>query len=204
MNLLGAILGGLGISKLTTGSPKEIRNLRSQMTKSEQETFAKDYKGLSAASKKQFREYLQQADLAAAGSVIGMDLQKYEVTPVVKQAAADVTEPAAGDLAISDAEQVEAARAAAFNARIRHILDTGAPEIDPALVAEAAKRYEALDEEPASDFNTRIRRILDIGTPEIDPALVAEAAKRYEALAAEPTAVKADSNKALKGIDISG
>lgn len=136
MHLIGLLAGALGVKKLTD-YPQSITKLKQSLPKEEQEAFIADYKKLSRNDKTQFKEYLSQADYAAAGKMIGHDFNALSAAAKVKETAAQnekATPVEASPLAQLD-----------FSARINQILQTATPSIDPNLVAEAAKKYQALD-----------------------------------------------------------
>ncbi len=140
MNILGFLAGALGIQSLTD-YPKSITTLKNRLPKEEQDAFIHDYKKLSANDKTQFKEYLKQADLQDAGKMIGHDLSKVQ-SAYTKTVPSDKK----GNESATNAAPLTAAPLAPldFSARIQQILQTATPSIDPLLVAEAAKKYQAL------------------------------------------------------------
>lgn len=142
MNLLGLLVGAKAVKSLT-GYPSEIRNLRKQMPKAEREAFLKDYKKLSPEAKTQFKDYLRQADMKAAGALIDRDLSAYKT--VRKEAAnTSVAEPESTEEAGSD-----------IVSRVNRILAVPT-DIDPVLLAEARRRYE--EAVPAKDKTLAARK----------------------------------------------
>jgi len=151
--LLAAVAGGI-FTKNMTDYPAEIRSLRKQIPKDERDDFMRDYKGLSKATKTQFKQYLRDANMTEAGKIIGMDLSGYTVNTKPKAAkniAATVQNPVVG----ADTDN-------GFNERIKNILNSYQLESDPQLVTEAAKRYESIDGYNQMNIVDKTRKILDI------------------------------------------
>ncbi len=129
MNIFGILLGAMTLGSLGKSDPKEIRELKNQLPAEERSTVLQGYKQLPSQSKSDFRAALRNADMAAASQILGQDLTKYNITLGKKE----TPKTAQGDYA---------SPASDFAARIDRILAVPT-SIDPALVAEAAKRYEA-------------------------------------------------------------
>lgn len=134
--LLGAAAAG---SMFGGGTPGEVNNIKKQMPKEEQEAFLKQYKSLSGKAKTDFKTALKNADLNAASQIIGQDLTKYNMAAAASadNNLADVT------TMVQKSEQPTLYPTNDFADRINKILAVPT-SIDPALVAEAAKRYEAV------------------------------------------------------------
>lgn len=150
MKLLGLLLGATAVRQLTD-YPSEIRNLRRQMPKEEREAFSRDYKKLSSESKAQFKDYLKQANLQAAGSLVGRDLSQYRVTQSMKPGK---EEP---QLQL----ETQADSGTDIVSRVNRILAVPT-DIDPALVAEAARKYEEAVPAKSLTITERTERILDL------------------------------------------
>lgn len=130
MNILALLLGGaLAGSALKGGEAKEIRELKKQLPDSDREVVLKGYKSLSGQAKTDFKTALRNADMAAASQILGQDLTKYNLAIGNKEAPKVATD----ELPSPESD---------FAARIERILAVPT-SIDPELVAEAAKRYEA-------------------------------------------------------------
>ncbi|WP_346355083.1 hypothetical protein [Azotosporobacter soli] len=156
MNILGFLAGALGIQSLTD-YPKSITTLKNRLPKEEQDAFIHDYKKLSASDKTQFKEYLKQADLQDAGKMIGHDLSKVQsaytkTVPTDTKASKDTA--SAAPATASPLAQLD------FSARIQQILQTATPSVDPLLLAEAAKKYQALQLD-GLPFAERHKRIME-------------------------------------------
>lgn len=130
MNIFGILLGAAALGSLGKGEAREIRELKAQLPENERENVLQGYKQLSGQAKKDFKTALRNADMAAASQILGQDLTKYNIT-VGKKDEAGVSAAADDSAAAND-----------FAARIDRILAVPT-SIDPELVAEAAKRYEA-------------------------------------------------------------
>lgn len=137
MNPLFILLGAAAVSKLGGGYPKEINNLKDQIPKDERDAFLKQYKSLSSQAKNDFKTALKNADMNTASQIIGQDLTKYNVA-----AARQATQAAGANAAGQLEQQTQYQEGSDFIARIEKILAVPT-SIDPALVAEAAKKYEA-------------------------------------------------------------
>lgn len=132
MNILALLLGGaLAGSALKGGEAREIRELKKQLPESDRETVLQGYKSLSGQGKTDFKTALRNADMAAASQILGQDLTKYNLA--IGQKEAPQAAATTGDMASPESD---------FAARIDRILAVPT-SIDPELVAEAAKRYEA-------------------------------------------------------------
>lgn len=151
MNFLALILGG-ALVKQWTDYPQEIRNLRDQLPSSDRDAVIQHYKTLPNEAKTDFKKALRNADLNAASQILGEDLSKYNIVLKSKDSSPTATETAqAAGTAESD-----------FSTRINKIL-AEPMTVDPALVAEAAKRYEAAV--PAGsdmNINEKVKRLLEI------------------------------------------
>lgn len=133
MNLFSMVAAGLGLTKLTD-YPAEIRRMRSQLPAAEREAFIREYKQLSSTQKAEFKQHLRQADLSAAGKMIGRDLgSKAERQTIPVGRDNPLADPSIAAVITDQPDIVQ---------RVQRILAVEIPEIDPALVAEAAKRYE--------------------------------------------------------------
>lgn len=138
MHFIGLLAGVLGVKRLT-GYPQSITQLKQRLPKDEQDAFIADYKKLPPNDKTQFKDYLSRADYQSAGNLIGHDFK----TLATAQAAPENTKTSDKD---GKADTKEAPLAQLdFSARINQILQTSTPSIDPTLVAEAAKKYQAID-----------------------------------------------------------
>lgn len=139
MNPLFILLGAAALGGMGGGTPGEVNNLKKQMPKEEQAAFLKQYKALSGKDKTDFKTALKNADMNAASQIIGQDLTKYNVAAAGTESSdiTDVTKM------IQKSEQPTLYPTNDFAARIEKILAVPT-SIDPALVAEAAKRYEAV------------------------------------------------------------
>lgn len=146
MNLLGLLLGATAVKQLTD-YPAEIRHLRKQLPKEERGAFIRDYKQLSGEAKTQFKDLLRQADLKAAGSLVGRDLTPFKAESNAKP------EP------FSSQPQEEAGTD--IIDRVNRILAVPT-DIDPALVAEAARKYDEAALPKGADIIERTNRILDL------------------------------------------
>ena len=131
MNIFGILLGAAAIGSLGKGEAREIRDLKAQLPENERNTVMSGYKQLSGKAKSDFKTALRNADMAAASQILGQDLTKYNIAVGQKDEA--VFSAAADDSALAAND---------FAARIDRILAVPT-SIDPELVAEAAKRYEA-------------------------------------------------------------
>jgi hypothetical protein len=151
MNFLAILLGGLAV-KNVTDYPSEIRDLRKQIPPDERDAVMSQYKQLPNKSKADFKEALRNADLAAASQVLGKDLSKYNV--VLNKKATEV----AGDAPLAQTEND-------FSNRVKQILAVPTPDIDPVLVAEAAKRYEAaVPSNSNMSISDKTKRLLELST----------------------------------------
>ena len=131
MNFISLLLGAVAVNKVLPKDSPEIRQLKSQLPKEERNAVMQQYKQLSGQAKNDFKTALKNADMAAASQIIGQDLTKYNIAVGNKEAAG---------MAASAPLQPEPGND--FAARIEKILAVPT-SIDPELVAEAAKRYEA-------------------------------------------------------------
>jgi hypothetical protein len=141
MNPLFILLGAAAVgSMFGGGTPGEVNNIKKQMPKEEQEAFLKQYKSLSGKDKTDFKTALKNADMSAASQIIGQDLTKYNVA-----AAASTEGNNLGDVTamVQKSEQPTLYATNDFADRINKILAVPT-SIDPALVAEAAKKYESV------------------------------------------------------------
>lgn len=136
MNFIHLLLGAAAVRQFTD-YPPEIRQLKSQLPKEEREAVLRQYKGLPGQAKNDFKAALKSADLAAASQILGQDLTKYNIA--IGKNEAPKTEVA---MAAAQPEQPVPLSNSDFAARIEKILAVPT-SIDPELVAEAAKRYEA-------------------------------------------------------------
>ncbi|HWQ61067.1 MAG TPA: hypothetical protein VN521_02075, partial [Negativicutes bacterium] len=111
------------------------------------------YKGLSGNAKTDFKTALRNADMAAASQILGQDLTKYNLA-IGKQAEPSKVNPETGeDLASPGSD---------FAARIDRILAVPT-SIDPELVAEAAKRYEAAVPRSSGDsISDKTKKLLEL------------------------------------------
>jgi hypothetical protein len=133
MNIFGILLGAAALGTLGKGGEaREIRELKNQLPENERETVLKGYKQLSGQAKNDFKTALKNADMAAASQILGQDLTKYNIAIGKKD------EASAAGITVAD----DPAAGNDFAARIEKILAVPT-SIDPELVAEAARRYEA-------------------------------------------------------------
>ncbi|MDT8899934.1 hypothetical protein [Anaeroselena agilis] len=147
MNIFGILLGAAAIGSLGKGEAREIRELKAKLPENERETVLKGYKQLPGQAKNDFKAALRNADMAAASQILGQDLTKYNIAAGKK------------DAGVSDDP---AASANDFTARIQRILAVPT-SIDPELVAEAAKRYEAAVPRGSSEnIIDRTNRLLEL------------------------------------------
>lgn len=129
MNIFNILLGAMTLKSFGKGGdPKEIRELKNQLPAEERSAVLQGYKQLPDQSKKDFRAALRNADMAAASQILGQDLTKYNISLDKK----DATKTAQVDTASPESD---------FAARIDRILAVPM-DINPELVAQAAKRYE--------------------------------------------------------------
>ncbi len=162
MNILALVLGGaLAGSALKGGEAREIRELKKQLPENERETVLQGYKQLSGQDKKDFKTALRNADMASASQILGQDLTKYNLAlgkqaenPTAGKNASTVTGIAdTGDMASPTSD---------FAARIDRILAVPT-SIDPELVAEAAKRYEAAVPRNSGDsISDKTKKLLEL------------------------------------------
>lgn len=150
MNLLGLFLGAAAVKKLTD-YPPEIRNLRRQMPKEEREAFSRDYKKLSGEAKAQFKDYLRQANLQAAGELVGRDLSQYKVTRKTEF----------NDDGTESQPQTQVDSGTDIIDRVNRILAVPT-DIDPVLVAEAARKYEEAVPARGATITEKTKRVLDL------------------------------------------
>ena len=148
MNLLGLLLGANAVKSLTN-YPSEIRELRRQMPKSEREALVRDYKQLSSDAKNQFKDYLRKADMQGAGSVIGRDLSSYKIRKKEEN-----NEPAA-------ASQLQEESGTDIIDRVNRILAVPT-DVDPVLVAEAARKYEEAVPSKSGNIIEKTQKIVDM------------------------------------------
>ncbi len=154
MNIFGILLGAAALGTLGKGGEsREIRELKNQLPASERETVLKSYKQLSGQAKNDFKTALKNADMEAASQILGQDLTKYNLAIGAKEEAS-----AAGITAVDDA----IAAGNDFAARIEKILAVPT-SIDPELVAEAARRYEAAVPRGSSEnISDKTRKLLEL------------------------------------------
>ncbi len=138
MHFIALLAGALGIKRLTD-YPQSITQLKQRLPKAEQDAFIADYKKLPSNDKTQFKDYLSRADYQSAGNLIGRDFNALTTAQTPQVKATQDVEPVKTDAEKAPLAQLD------FSARINQILNTATPSIDPALVAEAAKKYQALD-----------------------------------------------------------
>ena len=154
--------------------PAVIRNLRKQLPPAERNAFISDYKKLSEEDKNKFKNFLKAQDTASAGAMLGRDFSRVQTTPApspkpVEEPVAQVFEgPAANEFVDG-----------AFPARIKQILEMGAPDIDRSLVAEAAKVFDKLPPLPGADVAARARQITAVA-PDSGQQQTAQVARVYE------------------------
>lgn len=152
MNIFGILLGAAALGSLGKGEAREIRDLKAQLPENERATVLSGYKQLSGQAKNDFKTALRNADMAAASQILGQDLTKYNIT---------VGKPK-DEAGISAAADDSATAANDFAARIDRILAVPT-SIDPELVAEAAKRYEAAVPRGSSEnISDKTRRLLEL------------------------------------------
>ena len=151
--LLAVAAGGL-IAKKMTDYPAEIRNLRKQMPKDEREDFIRDYKALPNDSKTQFKQYLREANLVEASKIIGKDLSSYNVKAKEKKTE-QITAPTVEQEAMLGTDN-------GFSLRIKNILNSYQLDSEPQLVAEAAKRYDAISGFNQMNIVDKTRKMLDV------------------------------------------
>ncbi|MDR3560670.1 MAG: hypothetical protein P4N59_04395 [Negativicutes bacterium] len=130
MNFLALLLGGLAVKQMTD-YPAEIRDLRSKIPESDRDAVISQYKHLPGQSKTDFKQALRNADIVAASHILGQDLSKYNIS--LKKADAVAVQPAKTEEPAAPENIID---------RVNRILAVPT-DIDPDLVAEAAKRYEA-------------------------------------------------------------
>ncbi len=151
MNIFGILLGAAAISSLGKGEAREIRDLKAQLPENERKTVLAGYKQLSGQAKSDFKTALRNADMATASQIIGQDLTKYNIAVGKKDEAA--FNAAADDSALAAND---------FAARIDRILAVPT-SIDPELVAEAARRYEAAVPRGSSEnISDKTRKLLEL------------------------------------------
>ncbi len=151
MNIFGILLGAAALGSLGKGEAREIRELKAQLPENERENVLQGYKQLSGQAKNDFKTALRNADMAAASQILGQDLTKYNITAGKKDEAG-----------VSAAADDSAAAANDFAARIDRILAVPT-SIDPELVAEAAKRYEAaVPRGSTENIAYKTRRLLEL------------------------------------------
>lgn len=139
MNFISLLLGAVAVNSVLPKDSPEIRQLKSQLPKEERNAVMHQYKQLSGQAKNDFKTALKNADMAAASQIIGQDLTKYNITIGNKDAAGMA---AAEPLPNPEHNGPQPYSGGDFAARIEKILAVPT-SIDPELVAEAAKRYEA-------------------------------------------------------------
>lgn len=166
MNLFSLLAGALEVKQLTD-YPKSITTLKNRLPKEERDAFIRDYKKLSSSDKTQFKEYLHDADLQAAGKMIGHDLAKVQESYIVKKSPSPSeakSKTTAADVAAAPLGQLD------FSARINQILQTSMPSTDSLLVAEAAKKYQALqlDGLPFAERHKKIMETYNKAQQELD------------------------------------
>ncbi|MDR7866732.1 MAG: hypothetical protein RIN56_07910 [Sporomusaceae bacterium] len=151
MNIFGILLGAAALGSLRKGEAREIRDLKAQLPENERETVLSGYKQLSGQAKNDFKTALRNADMAAASQILGQDLTKYNIVVGKKDEA--VSSAAADDSALAAND---------FAARIDRILAVPT-SIDPELVAEAAKRYEAAVPRGSSEnISDKTKKLLEL------------------------------------------
>lgn len=145
MNPLFILLGAAAVGSMFGGSgtPGEVNNLKKQMPKEEQEAFLKQYKSLTGKDKTDFKTALKNADMSAASQIIGQDLTKYNTATAAATASTEGNNLGDVTAMMQKSEQPTLYATNDFADRINKILAVPT-SIDPALVAEAAKRYEAV------------------------------------------------------------
>jgi hypothetical protein len=136
--------------------PAEIRNLRRQIPKNEQDNFMREYKGLPKESKTQFKKLLREANLVKAGKLINRDLSGYKLESKEKEKksveAPELTLNTAADAPMDNG----------FNERIKNILSSCQLDIDPQILSEAAKCYETISGYNEMGILDKTRKLLDV------------------------------------------
>jgi hypothetical protein len=136
--------------------PAEIRNLRRQIPKNEQDNFMREYKGLPKESKTQFKKLLREANLVKAGKLINRDLSGYKLESKEKEKkSADAPELTLNTVADAPMDN-------GFNERIKNILNSCQLDIDPQLLSEAAKSYETISGYNEMGIMDKTRKLLDV------------------------------------------
>lgn len=138
MNILTVLLGGAVATKKLTDYPAEIREFRDKLPKSERDAVLHQYKKLPRQAKADFKAALRNADMTAAGKILGEDLTKYNVALNKPAGEIKTVDARTADVKLDNQEVPPEEN---IIARVNKILavPTG---IDPELVAEAARRYE--------------------------------------------------------------
>jgi hypothetical protein len=153
--LLGAAANNL------TDYPKEIRDLRGRVPKSERDAVLKQYKKLPRNQKSDFKAALRHADLAAASKILGQDVGKY-YTEAKKndKTTADVAMKAAVETKLANVTPTQGG--SDIIARVNKLLAVPT-SIDPDLLAEAARRYEeAVPSGSNLSITEKTKRLTDI------------------------------------------
>lgn len=123
--------------------PKVIRQVRDQLPSTERSSFIDAYKKLPEGDKTAFKELLGKADSAAASKILGKDLTKYNIQ-ANQLASGKRGKTAKGQSQETQTQKTGSAALAEKNditTRVNKIIAVPT-NLDPKLVAEAARRYE--------------------------------------------------------------
>ncbi len=159
---------GVGLASMifrnATDYPAEIRSLRRQMTGEDRKAFLNDYKHLPKETKTQFKQLLRDANMTEAGKLVNRDLSSYK--PASSQELYGNGEYVDDSYIPPEQQKIDISpqlqRNKDFMARIESILNVPIPEIDPAQVVEAAKRYENISVLNQGNIVDKTRKILDV------------------------------------------
>ncbi|HMM22918.1 MAG TPA: hypothetical protein PKA10_19570 [Selenomonadales bacterium] len=153
MGILGFLLGAVAV-KQVTDYPPEIKKFSRQIPRSEREAVMQHYKELPGNAKADFKQALRKADVDAASQILGQDLSQYNLQLKKEAAAKEAAAPSGAQSPLVESDIV---------ARINKILSEPS-SIDPVLVAEAAKRYQAALGTGEMTITEKTKKLLEVSS----------------------------------------
>lgn len=153
MGIFGFLLGAAAV-KQVTDYPPEIKKFSRQIPNADRDAVMKHYKELPGKSKADFKQALRNADVNAASQILGQDLSQYNLQLKKEATAKDTTTTNDAQSPLVESDIV---------ARINKILATPS-SIDPVLVAEAAKRYQAALGTGEMTITEKTKKLLEVSS----------------------------------------